>query len=181
MIRKVLKLSSKILRKDNAPDGIRKDIATIIKLLHGDNWKDKLKLHKLKAIPFDKAFLRKYDKLMQDYLPVSFKELTNKIVKDIEDLSKIRTDAAPQDIEPNIQIGNGFITEVDTYAENSSEILSTFVINIKEIGKDMLDKNNETFASQLRDGFGFTPDFENDPVYSHLFNFTNRAFRSIAF
>lgn len=157
-----------IFRTDKVSDGIRKDIAATIKLLYGDVWQNKIKLHKLKGILFDKSYLREYDKLMQDYLAQSFEGLTNEIIKNIEGLSNIRTDAAENNIEPNTQIGNGFIAQVDAYAESSNEILSTFSIAIKEIGKSMLDKNNNTFASQLRDAFGFTPDFENDPVYSHL-------------
>lgn len=153
-------LLHRIFRKDKS-DGIRKDIALTIKLLHGDNWQSKLKLHKLKAIPFDKTFLRRYDKLMQEYIKQTFAILSEKLITDINALAVTRKDDA--ELEPNIDIGNGFLTQIDAFESNA-----TFSVVIKEIGKDMLDKNNEVFAEQLRDAFGFTPDFENDAIYSHL-------------
>lgn len=163
----------KILRKDKVSNGLRSDIAMTIKLLYGENWRSKLKPHKLKAIPFDKAFLRRYDKLIQSYLADTFEVLASEMIGKIQYLVQSRTDAADDNIEPNIEVGNGLIAEIDSYAQNNIEIISTFAVTIREIGKDMLAQNNATFATQLREAFGFTPDFETDPTYSHLDSWVN--------
>jgi hypothetical protein len=167
---------TKVFHKDTK-NGLREDILQTIKALHGKNWKQKVKPHKLKAIPFDKSFLRRYDKLMQEYLKETFTMPLQRIISDIKNTSNTRQDDST--IAPNVEVGNGFITQIEQIEIYASEALITFSVLIKEIGKDMLEQNNTTFAKQLHDAFGFTPDFEKDPIYRHLNSWVDENVRLI--
>jgi SPP1 gp7 family putative phage head morphogenesis protein len=147
---------------------IRKDIALTIKLLYGNDWQKKLKPHKLKAIKFDKAFLQKYDLLMIKYVNKTLAEISKSLITDIKKIPTKRRDAIDDVIDPDITLGNGFIARIESNSDRNSSYLLEFSVSIKEIGREMLNENNRIFSSQLRDAFGFVPDFENDPIYSHL-------------
>lgn len=141
---------------------LRSDIVERVKAIKGDKYKQNPK--KLKSIPFKKTYKSKYSKQMLSYAKEAFEPIVNIVVNSVK--KEVKTVNGVALIPPSIAVATEITNEIERYER--PEVLVAVEVQVLTIGKDMLNDNNAQFAENMKNVFGFTPDFENDALYEHL-------------